>query len=115
MALACVGVYGVLSYVVGQRRKEIGVRMALGVGPVEVSRLVLKQGGRLVFVGLAIGLIGAITLTRSMEGILFNVSPSDPATHAAVTGLLLVIGLLATYLPARRAARVDPVDALRAE
>jgi len=113
--LGSVGIYGVLAYVVGRRTSEIGIRMALGARASEVSRLVVRQGGRLVVIGLAIGLIGTLALTRVMEAILFNVSPRDPATYAAVTVLLLAIGLLATYLPARRAASVDPVEALRAD
>ena len=113
--LGSVGIYGVLSYVVGQRTGEIGVRMALGARAAEVSRLVLRQGGKLVLIGLAVGLIGALALTRVMESILFDVSPTDPVTYVGVTVLLLAIGLLATYLPARRAASVDPVEALRAE
>ena len=77
--------------------------------------MVLRQGGAIVLIGLAVGLIGALSLTRVMGAILFNVSPTDPATYAGVTVLLLAIGLLASYLPARRAAMVDPVEALRAD
>ena len=113
--LGSVGIYGVLSYVVGRRTGEIGVRMALGARAAEVSRLVVRQGGTLVLIGLGIGLIGALALTRVMDAILFNVSPTDPVTYVGVTVLLLAVGLLATYLPARRAAMVDPVEALRAE
>ena len=113
--LGSVGIYGVLAYVVGRRTGEIGIRMALGARAAEVSRMVVRQGGTLVLVGLAIGLTVAFALTRVMETILFDVSPTDPATYVAVTVLLLAVGLLASYLPARRAAMVDPVEALRAE
>ena len=89
--------------------------MALGARAADVSRMVVRQGGTVVLIGLAIGLIGALALTRVMGTILFNVSPTDPATYTVVTVFLLSIGLLATYLPARRAADVDPVEALRAE
>ena len=77
--------------------------------------MVVRQGGKVVLIGLAIGLVGALLLTRLMETILFNISPTDPVTYAGVTAFLLVIGLLATFLPARRAAGVDPVEALRAD
>jgi len=100
---------------VGRRTNEIGIRMALGARSAEVSRMVVRQGGTVVLIGLAIGLMGALALTRVMEAILFDVSPTDPATYAVVTVVLLGIGLLATYLPARRAASVDPVEALRAD
>ncbi len=115
LLLASVGIYGVLSYVVGRRTNEIGIRMALGARAAEVSRMVVRQGGAVVLIGLAIGVIGALALTRVMEAILFNVSPTDPVTYIGVTVFLLAIGLLATYLPARRAAEVDPVEALRAD
>ena len=115
LLMASVGIYGVLTNVVGRRTGEIGVRMALGARASEVSRMVVRQGGKVVLIGLAIGLVGALVLTRVMEAILFNVSPTDPATYVGVTVFLLVIGLLATYLPARRAAGVDPAEALRAD
>ena len=115
LLMASVGIYGVLAYVVGRRTGEIGVRMALGARASQVSLMVLRQGGKVVLIGLAIGLVGALALTRLMEAILFNVSPTDPATYVGVTVLLLAIGLLATYLPARRAAGVDPMEALRAD
>ncbi len=115
LSLGSIGIYGVLSYVVGQRTNEIGIRMALGARAAEVSRMVVRQGGTVVLIGLAIGLIGALALTRVMEAILFDVSPTDPVTYIGVTVFLLAIGLLATYLPARRAAEIDPVEALRAD
>ena len=115
LLLASIGIYGVVTYVDGRRTSEIGIRMALGARAAEVSRMVVRQGGTVVLVGLAFGLMGALALTRVMEAILFNVSPMDPVTYVGVTALLLAVGLLATYLPARRAAAVDPVEALRAD
>ena len=115
LLMASMGIYGVLAYLVGRRTGEIGVRMALGARASDVSRMVVRQGCKVVLIGLAIGLVGALVLTRLMEAILFNVSPTDPGTYAGVTAFLLAIGLLATYLPARRAAGVDPVEALRAD
>ncbi|MCH7933577.1 MAG: ABC transporter permease [Gemmatimonadetes bacterium] len=115
LLMASMGIYAVLAYVVGQRTSEIGVRMALGARASEVSGMVVRQGGKVVLIGLAIGLVGALVLTRVMEAILFDVSPTDPVTYVGVTAFLLAIGLLATYLPARRAAGVDPVEALRAD
>ncbi len=113
--MASVGIYGVLAYVVGRRTGEIGIRMAVGARASEVRRMIVRQGGTVVLMGLAIGLVGALALTRLMEAILFNVSPMDPATYVGVTVFLLAIGLLATYIPARRAAGVDPMEALRAD
>ena len=113
--LGAVGIYGVISYAVSERTGEIGVRMALGARAAEVSRMIVRQGGTVVLVGLAIGLIGALALTRVMEVFLFNVSPTDPSTYAGVVVFLLGVGSLATCLPARRAAGVDPVAALRAD
>ena len=89
--------------------------MALGARAADVSRMVVRQGGTVVLIGLAIGLTGSLALTRVMGAILFNVNPTDPATYAVVTVFLPAIGVLATYLPARRAADVDRVEALRAE
>jgi len=113
--LVAIGLYSVLAYVVGRRTGEIGIRMALGARASDVSRMVVRQGGKVVLIGLAIGLVGALLLTRLMEAILFNIRPTDPATYAAVTVFMFTIGLLATYVPARRAARVDPMEALRHE
>ncbi len=113
--LGAVGIYGVISYVVAQRTGEIGVRMALGARAADVSRMVLKQGGSVAAFGLGLGLLGAFALTRLMRALLYGISPTDPATFVGVSALLLVIALVATYLPARRAARVDPVQALRSE
>ena len=115
LLLGVIGIYGVIAYMVGRRRSEIGIRMALGAGAADVKGMVLRQGGRLALLGVLFGLAGAFALTRVMESVLFGVSPTDPATYIAASTGLLVIALLATYLPARRAAGVDPVEALRAE
>jgi predicted permease len=115
LALASLGIYGVLSYVVGQRTQEIGIRMALGAQRGDVLRTFLGDGARLTLIGIAIGGVAALALTRLMSSILFEVKPSDPLTFASVAGLLCAIALLACYLPARRAASVDPIKALRAE
>jgi len=113
--LASVGIYGVVSYVVGQRTHEIGVRMALGAQRTDVLRLILGGGARLVLTGIAIGILGAIALTRVMANQLFMVSASDPPTFVAVSLLLVFVALMACYVPARRAANVDPTVALRYE
>jgi len=115
VCLAMAGVYGVMSYVVGQRRGEIGLRMALGARPVEVLRLVLGQGMRLAGVGLGIGLLGAAALTRLLTTMLFGVQPNDPITYAAVMVLLCAVATGASAIPAWRASRVDPLIALRQE
>jgi predicted permease len=113
--LAAVGIYGVMSYAVSRRTREIGVRMALGAAPGSVLRLVVAQGMAVALAGTGAGLLAALGLSRLMEGLLFGVGSTDPATYAGVAGLLLVIALLASYLPARRAARIDPTSALRSE
>jgi putative ABC transport system permease protein len=111
--LGLVGLYGVISFSVSQRIHEIGVRMALGGQPGDVTRLVLAQGARMAVIGITIGLAGAAGLTRLLSALLFEVSPTDPVTFAGVAAGLLAVALLACYLPARRAAGVDPVTALR--
>jgi putative ABC transport system permease protein len=115
LILAAVGIYGVMSYVVSLRINEIGIRMALGAQPRDIWRLIVGSGARLVFAGIAIGLIGALALTRLLSSLLFEVRATDPITFAAVALLLAAVALLACYVPARRAMRADPMFALRYE
>jgi putative ABC transport system permease protein len=115
LALAATGIYGVLSYLVAQRRREIGIRVALGATSGAVLSLILKRGAILILIGTAAGLAGAIALTRLIKTLLFGVSATDPATFALIALLLVVVALIASYIPARRAAKVDPMIALRHE
>jgi ABC-type antimicrobial peptide transport system permease subunit len=115
LVLSCIGIYGVISYVVGQRTHEIGVRMALGAQRGDVMRLVLGEGARMALLGVITGIGGAFGLTRLMASQLFGVTAQDPLTFVSVATLLALVALLACYLPARRATRVDPVLALRCE
>jgi putative ABC transport system permease protein len=115
VCLALAGVYGVMSYVVGQRANEIGLRMALGASPGEVLRLILRQALGLAGAGIVIGFLGAAAATRLLTSMLFGVKPSDPLTYVAVVGIVLAAALIASYVPVRRAMRVDPMVALRYE
>jgi putative ABC transport system permease protein len=115
LVLASVGIYGVMHYSVAQRTHEVGIRMALGARPASVVRMVIGQGLLLAAIGLGAGLVGAWWLTRLLSSLLFGVTASDPVTFAAVSILLVVVAILASSIPAWRAARVDPIAALRCE
>jgi putative ABC transport system permease protein len=115
LTLAAGGIYSVISYSVTQRSQEVGIRMALGAQSGEVIKLVLKQGLTLILIGIAAGITGAIAAARAMSSLLFGVTATDPATFALISILLMVVALLACYLPARRAAKIDPIVALRRE
>jgi len=115
LVLAAVGLYGVMSYAVSWRTHEIGIRMALGAQQTNVLAMVVRQGMAMALLGLAIGLVGAFSLSRLLRGLLFGVSPTDPTTFAGVSILLVIVSVLACLIPARRATRVDPIIALRTE
>jgi putative ABC transport system permease protein len=115
LMLAVVGLYGVLAYRVEQRRREIGVRVALGAQRPQVMQLVVGEGLRLAALGIAIGLLRALGLTRVLQSLLYGVRPSDPVTYLGIAALVLAVTALASYLPGRRAAAVDPMVALRSE
>jgi putative ABC transport system permease protein len=110
-----VGIYGVLAYTVTQRMREIGIRIALGASARNVAGLVLRQGLALALAGVVIGGAAAFALTRWMESLIFGVSPTDPVTFSAVSTLLVAIALVASYVPARRAVKLDPMRSLRFE
>jgi predicted permease len=115
LVLGAVGLYGVLSYVVAQRTREIGIRMALGAQVGELRRMVVAQGSRVTMVGVVVGVIGAVGLTRVLDSLLFGVRPIDVPTFAAMSAVMLGVALLASYIPARRASAVDPMRSLRGE
>ena len=115
LSLASVGIYGVISYGVSRRAHEFGIRMSLGAERNRVTTMVLKQGAKLAFLGIAIGLVGSIALSKLMTGLLYNVTVLDPATLGAVAVFLTLVALLACFVPALRASRVDPLVALRRE
>ncbi len=115
LVLAAIGIYGVISYSVAQRTHEIGIRMALGAQHKDVLRMILRQGVKIAVAGVAIGVVVSLGLTQLMSSLLFSVSAADPLTFAAVAILLVLVAMLACYIPARRALRVDPMVALRYE
>lgn len=115
LVLGVIGVYGVIAYTVAQRRREVGIRMALGAPETVVKRMFMRQGLLLTGVGIALGLVAATVLSRLMSSLLFGVTPLDPATYGATATVLLVAAMVATYIPARRAASVDPMETLRGE
>jgi putative ABC transport system permease protein len=113
MVLAAVGLYGVMAYAVGQRTREIGIRLALGARRAEVLRMVMSQAGRLVITGVALGLVAAVLASRLLRAQLFEVQPTDAATYVLVALGLVLVSMLASWIPARRASRIDPMHALR--
>ena len=113
LVLAAVGLYGVMSYSVSQRTREIGIRMALGASEQNVRNMVVRQGLMLALAGVMLGLVASFGLARFVTSLLFGITGADPVTFGAVAMMLLVVALIATYIPARKASRVDPVDALR--
>ena len=115
LALAAIGIYGVMAFVVGQRTREIGIRIALGAHPGGVVALVLRQALTLAVAGVAIGAMAALAATRLLGGLLFEIRPTDPATYTLIAVLLTATAALAAWRPARRAAAVDPIAALRAD
>jgi putative ABC transport system permease protein len=115
LLLGAIGIYGVISYMVSLRTREIGVRMALGAQTREVRGMVVRQGMVLAAIGAAIGLVGALGLARLISSMLYGVAPHDPMTLGAVSLSLLVVAAVASWLPAMRAARIDPIEALRAD
>ena len=115
MLLAAVGIFGVMAYAVAQRTNELGLRLALGAPRGNIMRLVLGQGMKLAGLGILLGLVGAVTLTRGLRSLLYGVSATDPLTFSVIALLPMVVTMLACWIPARRAAKVDPLVALRCE
>jgi putative ABC transport system permease protein len=115
LVLTAVGIYGVMAYAVTERTHEIGLRMALGAGSREIMRLVMRQGTRIMMIGVVLGVAGALALSRVMANFVFGVKPRDPVTFVFVTAFVAVIALLASFIPARRATKVNPMVALRNE
>jgi putative ABC transport system permease protein len=115
LVLASVGIYGVIAYSVAQRTKELGLRMALGAQRGDVFRMVLGRGMLIALAGIGIGLVGAFVLTRFLSGLLFGITPTDPVTFVLVSLSFSVVAFLAIYLPARRATKINPMEALRHE
>jgi ABC-type antimicrobial peptide transport system permease subunit len=115
LALACLGVYSVMAHLVAVRTNEIGIRMALGASPRSVMRMVRGHGRRFTLLGIALGIAGAFFVSRLMQQMLFEVNPADPVVYLAVAAMLLLVAEFASWLPARRATRIDPVIALRGE
>ena len=115
LLLACLGLYGIAAYSVAARTREIGIRMALGARPAEVHRMVIRQGMRLAAIGIALGLAAALVVSRILASLLFGVSGADSLIYVGVSILLILVALAACYIPARRAAAVDPMIALRYE
>jgi putative ABC transport system permease protein len=115
LILGAIGLYSVISYLVTQRTNEIGIRLALGARPAQVRAMVVLQGARLALVGLIVGTVGALMLTRLMQGMLYGTEPNDPITFVIVCALLASVAMLAAYVPAHRASRIDPASSLKAE
>jgi ABC-type antimicrobial peptide transport system permease subunit len=115
LVLACLGIYGVISYTVAQRTREIGIRLAVGAKEGDVLWMVIREGLRPALAGIAIGIVGALRLTRILSSLLYGIKPADPLTFIAVALILICVALLACYLPARGAMKVDPMVALRYE
>jgi ABC-type antimicrobial peptide transport system permease subunit len=115
LLLAGLGIYAVISFAVAQRTQEFGIRMTLGAQPANVVRMVLGEGLRLILIGIALGLASALALARTLSHLLYGIAPTDPLTFVAVPIILAAVGLLACWIPARRAMRVDPMVALRYE
>ena len=115
LLLAAIGIYGLMAYSVQQRTQEIGIRMALGASAQDVRKMVMKQGIVLALAGVFIGVAVALALTRLMTSLLYGVTPRDPVTMVSVAFILIAVALAATYLPARRASQMDPVESLRYE